>query len=70
MRANLIGPSLLATDNTELASSTNTTRFTKFAVRKHALDERRSNTTDSFPNKCTRYLPLTHSNLSYRYEEE
>ena len=27
--ANLIGPSLLTTDNTELASSTNTTRFTK-----------------------------------------
>ena len=60
--ANLIGPSLLTTDDTKLASSTNTTRFTKFAVRNHALGERDQQTPDDSTFCPSLHLPFTHSN--------
>ena len=64
----LIGPALLATDNTQLASSTNTTRFSKNAqlVRKSLFDS------ENHPNWQIRsfYLPFTHIDILNRLEED
>ena len=60
-KANLIGPSLLATDNAKLASSTNTTRLTKISVRNRSPDERDQRTTKSSPFCSSLPLPFTHS---------
>ena len=60
-KAHLISPSLLATDNAKLASSTNTTRFTKTSVRNRSPDERDQGTTKSSRFCSSLALPFTHS---------
>ena len=70
VRENLIGPSLLATDNTKLTSSTNTTRLTIDNGLAQCHSKMGNKTALIIGNRFIHYLPLTHSYLSNRYEEE